>query len=73
MKDFSVWPGVLIVGLVAITIFSLFPSQHKQCIDRNIAIIDKLQESDADQETIKSKGSKIGIGCRADKNFNLVE
>ena len=73
MKDFSVWPGVLIIGFVAISIFSLFPSQHKLCIDRNIAIIEKLQESNTDRETIKNKGSKIGIGCRADTNFNLVE
>ena len=73
MKDFSVWPGVLIVFFVAITILTIFPSQHKQCIDRNRAIIEKLQENDADRETIKNKGYEIGIGCRADTNFNLTE
>ena len=73
MKDFSVWPGVLIVFLVAITILTIFPSQHKQCIDRNSAIIEKLQENEADGETIKNKGYEIGIGCRADTNFILTE
>ena len=48
MKDFSVWPGVLIVCFVAITILTIFPSKHKQCIDRNSTIIEKLQENDAD-------------------------
>ena len=38
-----------------------------------IEIIEKLQENDADRETIKNKGYKIGIGCRADTNFNLTE
>ena len=73
MKDLSVWPGVLIVCFVAITILTIFPSKHKQCIDRNSAIIEKLQENDADRETIKNKGYEIGIGCRADTNFNLTE
>ena len=73
MKDFSVWPGVLIVFFVAITILTIFPSQHKQCIDRNSTIIEKLQENEADGETIKNKGYEIGIGCRADTNFNLTE
>ena len=73
MKDFSVWPGVLIVCFVAITILTIFPSKHKKCIDRNSAIIEKLQENDADRETIKNKGYEIGIGCRADTNFNLTE
>jgi hypothetical protein len=69
MKDFSVWPGVLIVFFVAITILTIFPSQHKQCIDRNSAIIEKLQENDADGETIKNKGYEIGTGCRSRYRF----
>ena len=73
MKDFSIWPGVLLVFFTAITIISIFPSKHKQCIDRNSTIIEKLQENDADRETIKNKGYEIGIGCRADTNFNLTE
>ena len=73
MKDYSVWHGVLIVCFVAITILTIFPSKHKQCIDRNSTIIGKLQENDADRETIKNKGYEIGIGCRADTNFNLTE
>ena len=73
MRDFSVWPGVLIVFFVAITILTIVPSKHKQCIDRNSVIIEKLQENDTDRETIKNKGYEIGIGCRADTNFNLTE
>ena len=73
MKDFSVWPGVLIVCFVAITILTVFPSKHKQCIDRNSAIINKLQESESDIEIIKNKGYEIGIGCRADTNFILTQ
>ena len=73
MKDFSVWPGVLIVFFVAITILTIFPSQHKKCIDRNSAIIEKLQENDANEETIKNKGYEIGTGCRTDTNFTLTE
>ena len=73
MKDFSVWPGVLIIFFVAITIFTIFPSQHKQCIDRNSAIIEKLQENEADGETIKDKGYEIGTGCRSNTDFNLSE
>jgi len=73
MKDFSVWPGVLIVCFVAITILTIFPSKHKQCIDRNSAIMEKLKENETDREIIKNKGYEIGIGCRADTNFNLTE
>ena len=73
MKDFSVWPGVLIVFFVAITILTIFPSQHKQCIDRNSAIIKELQKNEADGDTIKNKGYEIGTGCRTDTNFILTE
>ena len=73
MKDFSVWPGVLIVCFVAITILTIFPSKHKQCIDRNSAIMEKLKENETDREIIKNKGYEIGIGCRANTNFNLTE
>ena len=73
MKKFSVWPGVLIVCFVAITILTIFPSKHKQCIDRNRIVIEKLQEANVDRETIKNKGYEIGIGCRANTDFNLTE
>lgn len=73
MKKFSIWPGVLIVCFVAITILTIFPSKHKQCIDRNRIVIEKLQEANADRETIKNKGYEIGIGCRANTGFNLTE
>ena len=73
MKDFSVWPGVLVVCFVAITILTIFPSKHKQCIDRNSAIMEKLKENETDRETIKNKGYEIGIGCRANTDFNLTE
>ena len=73
MKDFSVWPGVLIVCFVAITILTIFPSKHKQCIDRNSAIMERLKENETDREIIKNKGYEIGIGCRADTDFNLTE
>lgn len=73
MKKFSIWPGVLIVCFVAITILTIFPSKHKQCIDRNRIVIEKLQEANADREIIKNKGYEIGIGCRANTDFNLTE
>jgi len=73
MKDFSVWPGVLIVFFVAITILTIFPSQHKQCIDRNSTIIEEFQKNEADGDTIKNKGYEIGTGCRTDTNFILTE
>ena len=73
MKNFSVWPGVLVVCFVAITILTIFPSKHKQCIDRNSAIMERLKENETDREIIKNKGYEIGIGCRADTDFNLTE
>ena len=73
MKDFSIWHGVLLVFFTAITIISIFPSKHKQCIDRNSAIMEKLKKNETDRETIKNKGYEIGIGCRADTDFNLTE
>ena len=73
MKDFSVWPGVIIFLFVAITILTIFPSQHKQCIDRNSAIIEELQKNEADGDIIKNKGYEIGTGCRTDTNFILTE
>ena len=73
MKNFSVWPGVLVICFVAITILTIFPSKHKQCIDRNSAIMEKLKEKETDREIIKNKGYEIGIGCRADTDFNLTE
>ena len=71
MKDIVVWPGVLIVFFVAIAILTIFPSKHKECIDRNSIIIEQLQESNADRETVKNKGHEIGIGCRSNTDFNL--
>lgn len=73
MENKIVWPGILLVCFVAITILTIFPSKHKQCIDRNRIVIEKLKEKNADRETIKNKGYEIGINCRADTNFNLIE
>ena len=73
MKDIVVWPGVLIVFFIAIAILTIFPSKHKECIDRNRIIIEQLQEINADKETVKKKGHEIGIGCRSNTDFNLSE
>ena len=72
MKDFSVQSGVLIVCTVAITMQTIFALKHKQCVDRNSAIIEKMQDNDTDRETIQSRGYEINIGCRADTDFNLT-
>ena len=71
MKDIVVWPGVLTVFFVAFAILTIFPSKHKECIDRNRIIIEQLQESNADRETVKNKGREISIGCRSNTDFNL--
>ncbi len=73
MKNFNIWPGVLIVCFVAITILTIFPSQHKQCIDRNRIIIEQIQKNGADKETIMNKGHEVGFGCRANTDFILKE
>ena len=51
---------------------TIFALKHKQCVDRNSAIIEKIQDNDTDRETIQSRGYEINIGFRADTDFNLT-
>ncbi len=51
---------------------SLFPSPHKSCIDRNLAVLNNLDEAKYSEKEIKEFGLSIGAGCREDNSFQLA-
>ena len=51
---------------------SLVPSPHKSCIDRNLAVLNNLDEAKYSEKEIKELGLSIGVGCREDNSFQLA-
>jgi len=51
---------------------SLVPSPHKSCIDRNLAVLNNLDEAKYSESEIKELGLSIGNGCREDNSFQLA-
>ena len=51
---------------------SLVPSPHKSCIDRNLAVLNNLDEAKYSESEIKEFGLSIGTGCREDNSFQLA-
>ena len=51
---------------------SLVPSPHKSCIDRNLAVLNNLDEAKYSESKIKELGLSIGTGCREDNSFQLA-
>ena len=51
---------------------SLVPSPHKSCIDRNLAVLNNLDEAKYSKKEIKELGLSIGTGCREGNSFQLA-
>ncbi len=51
---------------------TLVPSSHKNCIDRNLATLNSLDEDRYSENEIKELGLSIGTGCREDNSFQLA-
>jgi len=51
---------------------SLVPSPHKSCIDRNLAVLNNLDEAKYSESEIKELGLSIGTGFREDNSFQLA-
>ena len=73
MDNYKVWIGVLLICFAAVAIMTIFPSKHKQCIDRNSVVIEKLKEENAPRELIKNTGFEIGVKCKSDPSFNFTK
>ena len=56
----------------AIFFTTLIPSPHKSCIDRNLAVLNNLDEAKYSEKEIKELGLSIGTGCRKDNSFQLA-
>ena len=56
----------------AIFFTTLVPSPHKSCIDRNLAVLNNLDEAKYSENQIKELGLSIGTGCRKDSSFQLA-
>ena len=51
---------------------SLVPSTHKSCIDRNLAVLNNLDETKYTEKEIKELGLSIGTGCSEDYTFQIT-
>ena len=50
---------------------SLVPSPHKSCIDRNLAVLNNLDEAKYSESEIKELGLSIGLAAEKIIPFNL--
>ena len=50
---------------------TLVPSSHKNCIDRNLNILNNLDESKYSEEELREFGLSIGSGCEENNSFQL--
>ena len=70
MEKMGIWPGVILVITLAIVIVTIFPSDHKKCIDTNIKILKEMKQQNQNEELIKKKGREIGNECK--KNYSFI-
>ena len=72
IKRYGIVPLAFILFAFTILIISIFPSQHKSCLDNNIKILKELDREIYSDDQISKMGKLIGEGCRADKNYQLA-
>ena len=72
INRYGLVPLAFVLFVFVIFFTSLVPSPHKSCIDRNLAVLNNLDEAKYSESEIKELGLSIGIGCREDNSFQLA-
>ena len=71
INRYGLVPLAFALFVFAIFFTTLVPSPHKSCIDRNLAVLNNLDEAKYSENQIKELGLSIGTGCRKDNSFQL--
>ena len=72
INRYGLVPLAFALFVFAIFFTTLIPSPHKSCIDRNLAVLNNLDEAKYSESAIKELGLSIGTGCREDHSFQLA-
>ena len=72
INRYGLVPLAFVLFVFVIFFTSLVPSPHKSCIDRNLAVLNNLDEAKYSESEIKELGLLIGTGCREDNSFQLA-
>ena len=72
INRYGLVPLAFVLFVFVIFFTSLVPSPHKSCIDRNLAVLNNLDEAKYSEIEIKELGLSIRTGCREDNSFQLA-
>ena len=72
INRYGLVPLAFALFVFAIFFTTLIPSPHKSCIDRNLAVLNNLDEAKYSENQIKELGLSIGTGCRKDNSFQFA-
>ena len=72
INRYGLVPLAFALFVFVIFFMSLFPSQHKTCIDQNLSILNNLDHEKYSDQEIKELGLSIGAGCNKDYSFQLA-
>ena len=72
INRYGLVPLAFALFVFAIFFTTLVTSPHKSCIDRNLAVLNNLDEAKYSENQIKELGLSIGTGCREDNTFQLT-
>ena len=72
INKYGLVPLAFALFVFVIFFTSLVPSPHKSCIDRNLAVLNNLDEAKYSESEIKELGLSIVTGCREDNSFQLA-
>ena len=72
INRYGLVPAAFFLFVFAIFFTTLFPSQHKTCIDNNMIALDNLDRERYSEQEIAAYGKSIGIGCNEDASYQLT-
>ena len=65
-------PLTFILIIFTILLTTIIPSSHKNCIDRNMSMLNNLDQEKYTDGEIKKFGKSIGRGCKNNYSFDLT-
>ena len=65
-------PLAFVLIIFTILLITIIPSSHKSCIDRNMTILNNLDQEKYTDGEIKKFGKSIGTSCKNNYSFDLT-
>jgi|TARA_B100000586_G_C19796185_1_gene296168 hypothetical protein len=72
INRYGMLPLAFILIIFTILVTTIIPSSHKNCIDRNMSMLNNLDQEKYTDGKIKKFGKSIGTNCKDNYSFDLT-